>query len=163
MAREIERKFLVRGEGWRRHAHEGICIRQGYLSLEGACSSRVRIAGSQAYLNLKSATLGVSRTEFDYPIPLADAEQILGDLCIKPLIEKTRYLVRHGGHLWEVDVFAGDNAGLVVAEIGLADPDEAFALPDWAGVEVSSDPRYYNVSLVNHPYKDWPPLGETTL
>jgi adenylate cyclase len=130
-------------------------MRQGYLSIGGDCSVRVRIAGTKAHLNLKSATLGVSRSEFDYPIPLTDGEQILETLCLKPLIEKTRYLIDHGEHVWEIDVFEGDNTGLVVAEIELIDPHEPFELPEWAGVEVSGDPRYYNVSLVKHPYKDW--------
>ncbi len=160
MGREIERKYLVRHEGWRHHAGHGVCMRQGYLSRRGPCSVRVRIAGAAACLNLKSATLGVSRAEFDYPIPLTDAEQILAALCLQPLIKKTRYPVHHGGHLWEIDVFEGDNAGLVVAEIELNDPGEPFELPDWAGPEVSTDPRYYNVSLVGHPYRDWKPSVE---
>lgn len=155
MGQEIERKYLVKHEGWRHFASEGIHLRQGYLCMGGACSVRVRSAGAKAYLNLKSATLGISRSEFDYPVPLADAEEILETLCLKPLIEKTRYLIKHGDHVWEIDVFEGDNLGLVVAEIELTDPNEPFELPEWTGIEVSNDPRYYNVSLVNDPYKGW--------
>lgn len=155
MAREIERKFLLQNDAWRRDASAGVRMRQGYLTQNGPCSVRVRVAGERAYLNIKSATLGISRLEFDYPIPLADAEHLLEALCVGAPIHKTRYHVMHGGHLWEIDVFEGDNAGLVVAEIELQDPEEPFALPDWAGEEVSFDPRYYNVSLAMSPYKTW--------
>ncbi len=155
LAREIERKFLVKNDAWRQHAGAPARMRQGYLNKNGPGSIRVRIAGDQAALNIKSATLGVSRTEFEYAIPMSDAEYILDSLCLKPLIEKTRYNVEYAGHLWEIDVFEGDNAGLVVAEIELDAPEEAFHLPDWAGAEVSHDPRYYNVCLASHPYKNW--------
>ncbi len=155
MAIEIERKFLVRNDSWRVRAQPGQRYRQGYLTTEAQSSVRVRIAGEQGYLNIKSATLGVTRMEFEYRIPRQDAEEILDRLCVQPLIEKTRYIVEHAGHTWEIDVFEGDNAGLVVAEIELHSQDEAFELPDWAGEEVSHDPRYYNVSLVIHPFKDW--------
>ncbi len=155
MATEIERKFLVRDDSWRQQAGEIVPMRQGYLSGGGQSSIRVRVQGDQAFLNIKSATLGVWRREYDYPIPLGDAEEILDHLCQRPLIEKTRYHVAHAGHTWEVDVFEGDNAGLVVAEIELDSEDESFAKPAWAGEEVSHDPRYYNVCLVKHPYKEW--------
>ncbi len=156
MGKEIERKYLVGHDGWRKETSQGVRMRQGYLSnTNGFCSIRVRIQGDQALLNIKSATLGVSRLEFDYPIPVSDAEQILDHLCVRPLIEKTRYFLEHAGHVWEIDVFEGDNEGLIVAEIELEDPDEPFELPDWAGKEVSDDPRYYNVCLVNNPYKNW--------
>ncbi len=156
MATEIERKFLVRGEAWRAQAAPGVRMRQGYLSGGGRSSVRVRVQGGEAFLNIKSATLGVSRREYDYPIPVNEAEEMLDQLCAGPLIEKTRYEVVHAGHTWEVDVFEGDNAGLIVAEIELEAEDETFATPAWAGEEVSHDPRYYNVCLVKHPYKDWP-------
>lgn len=155
MATEIERKFLVRDDTWRAQAAPGIFYRQGYMSSTPASSIRVRCGGGQGFINLKSATLGVTRKEYDYPIPESDANEMLDMFCTGPLIEKTRYLVKHGGHVWEVDVFAGDNEGLVVAEIELDDADEFFALPGWAGEEVSHDPRYYNVCLVSHPYKNW--------
>jgi adenylate cyclase len=152
---EIERKFLVRNEAWREAAHESIHFRQGYLSHERHCSVRVRSSGNRAWLNLKSATVGVERREFEYEIPLEDAQQILDTLTCKPLIEKTRHLVNVGPHTWEIDVFEGENAGLVVAEIELESVDEAFEKPDWLGEEVTFDPRYYNTSLSTHPYKSW--------
>lgn len=155
MATEIERKFLVRNDAWRNHADEGVFYRQGYLSSTPDCSIRVRSGGGKGYLNLKSATLGVTRKEYEYEVPEQEANEMLDLFCDGPLIEKTRYNVEHAGHVWEVDVFAGDNDGLIVAEIELDDADEAFELPDWAGEEVSHDPRYYNVCLVTHPFKDW--------
>lgn len=155
MATEIERKFLVKDDSWRREASDAVVMRQGYISEGERASIRVRVQGDQAFLNIKSATLGVWRREYDYPIPLGDAEEILDHLCEGPLIEKTRYHVEHAGHTWEVDVFEGDNAGLVVAEIELGSEDEVFEKPAWAGEEVSHDPRYYNVCLVKHPYKEW--------
>ena len=145
----------MRHEGWRRSADRGVAMRQGYLQGGARCSTRVRIAGDRAWLNLKSATVGVRRLEFEYPIPVADAEQILANLCEGPLVEKTRYCVPVGDHVWEVDCFEGDNAGLVVAEVELNDPDEAFVRPDWAGPEVSGEIRYYNSSLVAYPFRRW--------
>ncbi|HHM05280.1 MAG TPA: CYTH domain-containing protein [Gammaproteobacteria bacterium] len=155
MATEIERKFLVSSDAWRARAGGGRRMRQGYLAGSERASVRVRVSGDQAHLNLKSATLGVCRREYEYAIPVAEAEEMLVHLCDGPLIEKTRYPVRHGSHLWEVDVFEGDNEGLVVAEIELDAEDEAFERPPWLGEEVSGDPRYYNVCLVKHPYKSW--------
>ena len=160
MATEIERKFLLANDDWRAAADAGVVMRQGYLvtfNHEQAPKSsiRVRVAGDKGYLNIKSATLGVTRQEYEYPIPLSDANQMLDSLAEGPLIEKTRYHVQHGAHMWEIDVFAGDNQGLVVAEVELGAEDEAFAQPGWLGEEVSEDPRYYNVCLVKHPFKDW--------
>ncbi len=155
MASEIERKFLLRDESWRIFARDPTRIRQGYILGGAKASVRVRVSGDCAWLNLKSATVGVSRAEFDYPIPVSDAEQILDKLCVRPIIEKTRFLVDHAGHCWEVDVFEGDNSGLVVAELELASEDESFELPPWAGKEVSKDRRYYNSSLVQLPYCRW--------
>ncbi|NIR60307.1 MAG: CYTH domain-containing protein [Gammaproteobacteria bacterium] len=155
MATEIERKFLVRDETWRAQARGGEHYRQGYLVSAESCSIRVRRVGERGYLNIKSATLGVHRTEYDYEIPVRDAQEILDHLCVGPIIEKRRYFVDHHGHTWEVDMFEGDNAGLVVAEVELEREDEPVELPPWVGAEVSDDPRYYNVSLVTHPYKDW--------
>lgn len=155
MATEIERKFLVLNEAWKAHADEGTRFRQGYLVGAKVASVRVRIEGARANLNIKSATLGIRRQEFEYAIPLEDAQELLDTLCERPLIEKTRYHVEDRGRVWEIDVFEGDNAGLVVAEIELASEDEVFERPDWLGEEVSHDPRYYNVCLVKHPYKEW--------
>ena len=155
MATEIERKFLVINNHWRAAADAGMDVIQGYFTTDQQSSIRVRLSGDRASLNIKSATLGVTRSEYDYPIPAADAREMLEHLCTKPLIEKKRYHVRHGQHLWEIDVFSGENEGLVVAEIELAHSDEQFIRPSWLGVEVSDDPRYYNVCLVQHPYSHW--------
>ncbi len=155
MATEIERKFTVSSDEWRQHAHGQREYRQGYLANDQNASVRIRIDGDRANLNIKSATLGITRSEYEYPLPLADAEEMLTQLCAKPLIEKTRYFVDYGGKTWEIDVFHGDNAGLVVAEVELESADEAIELPPWVDRDVSDDPRYYNVCLVKHPFKDW--------
>ncbi|MFP5504791.1 MAG: CYTH domain-containing protein [Gammaproteobacteria bacterium] len=160
MAIEIERKFLVVNDTWRAVADAGMRLRQGYLSrVTGAdavrSSVRVRTDGERAFLNIKSATLGIRRQEYEYPIPLADAEAMLAELCVGAVVEKTRYHVPAGAHVWEIDVFAGDNAGLVVAEIELGDESESFQRPGWLGEEVSDDPRYYNVCLADRPYCRW--------
>ena len=155
MATEIERKYLVRDDSWREHVHRQVRYRQGYLANTGQCSVRVRVGGDTAYMNIKGSTVGASRLEFEYPVPLADAETMLRELCLRPIIEKTRYLVRHADGEWEIDVFEGDNAGLVVAEIELEHETQAVTLPDWAGQEVTGDIRYYNSSLVATPYKQW--------
>jgi adenylate cyclase len=155
MAKEIERKFLVVNDNWQKDVTKSIHYTQGYFTTNASCSIRIRVAGDSASLNIKSATLGITRTEYDYALPLDDAKEMLHHLCNKPLLEKTRYYVQHHDHLWEIDVFSGENEGLIVAEIELKSADEQFSLPDWAGKEVSDDPRYYNVCLVNHPYKDW--------
>jgi len=160
MSIEIERKFLLINDDWRTQADSGVVMRQGYLNsispnTEQKSSVRVRIAGEQASLNIKGATLSITRREYEYPIPLCDAHELLDSLADGPLIEKKRYHVQHDAHIWEIDVFAGDNQGLVVAEIELASEDEVFARPEWLGEEVSADARYYNVCLVQHPYKNW--------
>ncbi|KAF0192523.1 MAG: adenylate cyclase [Gammaproteobacteria bacterium] len=155
MATEIERKFLVVSDAWKQRAGDGIAMRQGYLLGSEKSSVRVRVAGDEASLNIKSATLGVTRAEFDYNIPVEDANELLATLCDRPLVEKVRYHVTHGEHVWDVDVFSGENAGLIVAEIELTEQNEAFQKPAWAGDEVSDDPRYYNVCLVRHPYRSW--------
>lgn len=155
MGIEIERKFLVRNDAWRTLADAGTTYVQGYLLGARQASVRVRIEGEQAFINIKSMTLDIRRLEFQYPIPLHDAREMLAQLCGKPLVEKTRYKLPHAGHVWEIDVFAGVNAGLIVAEVELAAEDEALDLPEWIGEEVSHDPRYYNVNLVQHPYTSW--------
>jgi len=161
MGIEIERKFLVINDDWRAAAHAVIPMAQGYINDMGAldrgdqkASVRVRIEGEDAALNLKSRTLGRSRQEFEYPIPVADAHDLLA-LCVGGRIEKRRHLVHHGGLLWEVDEFLGDNAGLVVAEVELDDAEQAVLLPPWAGAEVTDDVRYYNVALAVKPYSSW--------
>ncbi|MDN3518625.1 CYTH domain-containing protein [Aquisalimonas lutea] len=155
MAAEIERKFLVNGDAWRADVDRSMVVRQGYFGGTERASIRVRVSDDRAWLNIKSATLGISRQEYEYEIPLDDAEEMLAGLCQGPLIEKTRHYVRYAGHLWEIDEFFGDNAGLVVAELELSDADEPFQSPGWLGAEVSDDPRYYNVRLAQHPYREW--------
>lgn len=155
MSVEIERKFLVVGDDWRRNAVGQESMRQGYLSGGGNCSVRVRMQGDGAFLNIKEAVVGRERLEFDYAIPVEDARDMLERLASGPLIEKTRYRVQEGDDLWEIDVFQGENAGLVVAEIELPSVDATFGRPDWLGQEVTHLRRYYNVSLSEHPYSKW--------
>jgi len=163
MGIEIERKFRVAGEGWRTEAERVQPMAQGYINDLAAvadrtqkASVRVRIEGGRAFLNLKSRELGHTRQEFDYPIPVADARELLA-LCVGGRVEKRRHYVRHAGHLWEVDEFLGANAGLVVAEIELESAGEAFVRPDWLGAEVTDLPRYYNLALAGRPYSQWSP------
>jgi adenylate cyclase len=156
MATEIEHKFLLRDDRWRSQVERSTRMRQGYLTSDARCSVRVRIADGQGFLNLKSGALGIQRSEYEYPIPLAEAEEILDILCEKPLLEKTRHFLWFGEHLWEIDEFEGDNAGLIVAEVELSQSDEPFARPDWLGEEVSHDIRYYNSQLARRPYQTWP-------
>lgn len=155
MATEIERKFLLLNEDWRNTVDSDVYIVQGYLATNELSSTRIRIQGDKANINIKSATLGITRTEFEYDIPVIDAQSMIDDLCIKPVIEKTRFIVKHVHHIWEIDVFSGENEGLVVAEVELSSSDEAFEKPSWIGEEVSNDTRYYNVCLVDNPYKTW--------
>ena len=154
MGREIERKFLVKGDGWR-GAAEGVRYRQGYLTRERGRTVRVRLAGERGYLTVKGMTTGISRPEYEYEIPARDAAEMLDTLALRPLIEKIRYRIPFAGRTWEVDEFLGDNEGLVVAEIELPEPDAPFEKPAWAGEEVSSDERYFNSSLSRCPYRAW--------
>jgi len=154
MAVEIERKFLLADSSFLQ-GRSGERLLQGYISAGARATVRVRIGADQAWLTLKGRSDGISRLEFEYPIPLADAESCLAQLCEQPLLIKTRYRVPVGAHVWEVDVFAGENAGLIVAEIELASEDEQFLRPEWLGEEVSGDPRYFNSSLMRHPWREW--------
>ena len=154
MGEEIERKFLVADDRWREGA-SGTRYRQGFLSTDPDRVVRVRIAGSKATLTIKGRTVGARRSEFEYPLPLEDAEELLDQLCMRPLIEKVRYTVVVGAHTWEVDVFEGDNEGLVVAEVELEREDEPFERPDWVGAEVTDDPRYFNANLIAKPFRLW--------
>ncbi len=155
VALEIERKFLLKNDTWKQQVSRCVRIRQGYLNRAKECSIRVRAAEGRGWLNIKSATIGVQRHEYEYEIPFADAEEMLDNLCMKPLIEKVRHYANFGEHVWEIDVFEGENEGLVVAEIELSEPGERFDLPPWAGKEVTEDPRYYNTCLARHPFKHW--------
>jgi len=161
MAIEIERKFKVHGDDWLVQAEKSLRMAQSYLNDAVAlaqgrerCSVRVRLAGDDAFLNIKSREIGPSRQEFEYAIPVADAEALL-KLCSGGLVDKIRHYIRFGGHLWEVDEFLGDNAGLVVAEIELDAVDEVFERPSWLGDEVTDLVRYYNLALAERPYVQW--------
>ncbi|MES2923331.1 MAG: CYTH domain-containing protein [Verrucomicrobiota bacterium] len=153
MPSEIERKFLVADDSWR-DGTPGVRIAQGYLSQDPERTVRVRTAGENAWLTIKGRTEGITRAEFEYPIPLADALALLG-LCLPTVIDKTRHEISFGGHLWEIDVFHGENEGLVVAEVELAEESVTPELPPWVGVEVSSDARYFNSCLAARPYAKW--------
>ncbi|GAB3377924.1 CYTH domain-containing protein [Massilia agri] len=154
MGVEIERKFLVSGDAWRTLG-EPVLLRQGYLSADPERTVRVRIEGEQGVLTIKSKNEGASRGEWEYPIPLADAEELLDRLCERPLVEKYRRRIVVKGFTWEVDEFLGENAGLVVAEIELPAEDTVFDLPDWIAREVTGERRYYNSSLIRLPYSKW--------
>ncbi|HYN78647.1 MAG TPA: CYTH domain-containing protein [Lamprocystis sp. (in: g-proteobacteria)] len=155
MALEIERKFLVKDDRWRLAVEQQWNIVQGYLATTGTLTLRVRVRDDDAYLTIKGPPHGITRSEFEYQIPLEDAQAMLHELAIMPVVSKIRHQVRHADHLWEVDQFNGANAGLVLAEIELDRADERFALPHWAGAEVTADPRYSNANLARHPFNDW--------
>lgn len=154
MAVEIERKFLVIGDDWR-SLGAGTAYRQGYIASGQGRTVRVRIAGEQGFLTIKGATEGIARSEFEYPIPVEDAAQMLDSLCDRPLIEKTRYKIPWGDLMWEVDEFWGENEGLILAEIELPNAEQTFEMPQWIGEDVSHDLRYYNSSLAKHPFRQW--------
>ena len=153
MALEIERKFLPAGDGWRALGTP-LLLRQGYLSSDPARVVRVRVEGDQAYLTIKGKSVGATRGEWEYPIPLADANELLA-LCEQPLVEKHRRRIEFAGNVWEVDEFLGANQGLVVAEIELASEDQPFDKPEWIGEEVTHDKRYYNSNLARRPFSSW--------
>jgi len=155
MATEIERKYLVINDLWREHVINSSVLKQAYLSTRKNATVRVRIADEQAFLTIKSATVGISRAEFEYKVPLVDAEAMLQLRQGGAVIEKTRYKVKCGKHVWDLDVFQGENSGLQVAEIELEAEDEEFQLPEWVGAEVSHDYRYLNANLIDHPYSKW--------
>jgi len=154
MGVEIERKFLVCGDKWRKQA-KGTEYRQGYLPTSDLTVVRIRMMGQDAVLTIKGRTTGVTRHEYEYPIPKADADEMLNTLCKHPLIEKTRYQVQHEGTLWEIDEFSGENHGLIVAEVELEREDQNISLPEWIDRDVSNDARYFNVNLASNPYKNW--------
>jgi adenylate cyclase len=159
MAREIERKFLLQDDQWRNEIQDQTHFVQGYLNQIEESSSkssiRLRIEGEQANINIKSLEIGLSRDEYEYPIPVEDAEKMLEKLAVGPVIEKMRYRVEYAGLVWEIDEFFGDNAGLVIAEVELESETQSISLPAWIGKEVTDDVKYYNISLSKHPYKDW--------
>jgi adenylate cyclase len=159
MGIEIERKFLVQGDGWRQPADAQTRFSQGYLSRDPARTVRVRLAGQRAFLTVKGATRGATRAEFEYEIPVADAQALLA-MCDGPIVEKIRHLCLFEGMTWEIDEFLGANAGLVVAEIELAAEGQVFARPPWLGLEVTGDGRYVNANLAVRPFSDWNALND---
>lgn len=154
MGKEIERKFLVKGDDWKKKG-KGTVYRQGYLSTVKERVVRVRMVNDKGFLTIKGINRGATRLEFEYEIPVADAKEMLEKLCLRPLIEKTRYVVEYGGLKWEVDEFAGENEGLILAEVELEDEQQKVELPDWIGEEVTGDPRYFNSNLIKNPYTRW--------
>lgn len=154
MAVEIERKFLVKNEEWRNQVDESFEISQGYLNSSIDRNVRVRIKGEQAFLTIKTKTKSITRTEFEYEIPLEDGLQLI-DICEKPIIKKRRHLIIQNQHTWELDVFELENQGLLIAEIELSSEEEQFKTPSWLGKEVSDDTRYFNSALIKHPFSKW--------
>jgi adenylate cyclase len=156
MPTEIERKYLINLEEIDL-PKKGVLIKQGFIPVSSETKTvvRVRIKGSEAFLTIKGGNIGATRLEFEYQIPFDDAEEMLANLCLKPLIEKTRFELNIERHCWEVDVFHGENNGLVIAEIELSEEGEEFALPTWIAKEVTDDPKYYNSNLLEHPYNLW--------
>lgn len=154
MGKEIERKFLIKNDGWRGLA-SGVTYRQGYLPTVKERTVRVRTVGGKGFLTIKGVTTGVTRAEFEYEIPATDANAMLDGLCERPLIEKSRCRIEHGGLVWEVDEFFGENQGLVIAEVELAHEGQRIDLPSWVGEEVSDDPRYFNSNLTRNPFTRW--------
>ncbi len=154
MAKEIERKFLVKEMDWPRLG-KGTPMKQGYIPTVGRTAVRVRVAGNEAFLTIKGETKGASRKEFEYPIPVSDAEEMLNELCQRPFVEKTRYRIDLGGLTWEVDVFEGENKGLTLAEVELEHERQEVDPPSWVEIEVTHDPRYFNSNLVLRPFSKW--------
>jgi len=153
MAVEIERKFLINIDEL--ELEDGLDIKQGYIKTADNTVVRVRVKGTKGFLTIKGENVGAKRLEFEYEIPLEEANEMLEKLCSNPIIDKTRYEIKYANHLWEVDVFYGDNEGLVVAEVELEDEDEKVELPSWIKQEVTSDIKYYNNQLIKNPYKNW--------
>ena len=154
MGKEIERKYLVKNQDWKSLA-DGVYYKQGYLSTVKERTVRVRTIGEKGYLTIKGVTVGVTRSEFEYEIPAEEADQMLDNLCEKPIIDKYRAKVEYKGLTWEIDEFHGENEGLVVAEVELKSEDQVIELPEWIGEEVSGDPRYFNSNLIKHPFSQW--------
>lgn len=154
MAKEIERKFLVKGDGWRKLA-KGSVYRQGYIATQKEATVRIRIVGDRGYLTIKGPSVKYSRAEFEYAISVEDAQEMLNTLCDRPFIEKIRYRVEWGGLIWEIDEFDGVNKGLILAEVELTDEQQQIQLPEWIGEEVSENPKYFNSNLVRNPFSQW--------
>ena len=156
MPQEVERKYLVCNDRWRSQVVRQYTIRQGYLCVDPERTIRVRLRDRVGFLTIKGKSNGIVRAEYEYEIPASEASELLDTLCLRPLIEKTRHCVEFSGLTWEIDEFSGENANLIIAEVELASAEQAISLPDWIGMEVSRDRRYFNAYLSQHPFKSWP-------
>jgi len=154
MGKEIEKKFLVKGDSWRENS-TGVLFRQGYLSTIKERTVRVRTIDSKGFLTIKGITVGATRAEYEYEISVSDANEMLDSLCEKPIIEKNRTKIEYKGLIWEIDEFFGENEGLIFAEVELDSEDQDIALPEWIGEEVTGDHRYFNSNLIRNPFKNW--------
>lgn len=155
MGIEIERKFLI-DTSKLPQLKQGLPVKQSYIQAAGHTVVRARLSGDKAWLAVKGGNTNLSRLEFEYEIPVEDAAEMINQLCSGPAIEKTRYLLQHGKHTWEIDIFEGENMGLTIAEVELASEDEQVEIPDWVTTEVTGEPRYYNSNLLHAPYNSWP-------
>ncbi len=155
MSIEIEHKFLVSSDDWRRRAGPGVRYRQGYIASNETGMVRINLTAEKSWLTIKQAQTPLRRLEYEYPVPRGDAEEMLSTVCLAGLVTKQRYRLQDGEHVWEIDVFEDDNAGLIVAEIELSAEGEAFEHPDWLGEEISTDSRYHAMNLAMHPYTKW--------
>jgi len=154
MAVEIERKFLLANSNWRALINNSTSIKQGYLNSNHERTTRVRIKGDKGFLTVKGKSNGTKRLEFEYEIPLDDANEML-QLCEKPIIEKIRYEIHINDDIWEIDEFDGDNKGLLVAEVELENENQEVTIPEWIGTEVSHENKYFNSSLIKNPFSRW--------
>ncbi|HMQ53287.1 MAG TPA: CYTH domain-containing protein [Anaerolineae bacterium] len=155
MGQEIERKFLVKRDFWQQQEKSGQIYRQGYLNSAKERTVRVRLIGDRGILTIKGEAQGLTRPEYEYDLPLEEAQELL-KLCEQPLIEKKRYKIKQGDLTWEVDEFFGENEGLIIAEVELEHEQQGFEYPAWLDQEVTGDPRYFNANLVRQPYRSWP-------
>jgi CYTH domain-containing protein len=151
---EIERKFLVRDQSWKKDLR-GVSFKQGYMLTDQSRTVRVRVGDGKSFINIKGKTDEQTRMEFEYEIPAKDGLLLLHSFCLQPLISKTRYKIPQGELCWEIDIFHAENEGLIIAEIELGYPDQPFYIPNWIGKEVTDDARYYNASLIQNPYRNW--------
>ncbi|MCP4670676.1 MAG: CYTH domain-containing protein [Desulfobacula sp.] len=154
MGIEIEKKYLLKSDAWRKLA-KGNHYRQGYLNSYKERTVRVRTVNDKGFLTIKGISVGATRLEFEYEIPKAECNIMLEELVEKPFIEKCRYKIDYKGNIWEIDEFFGENQGLIVAEVELESEEQKIEIPEWIGEEVTGDPKYFNSNLIKHPYAEW--------
>lgn len=157
MKQEIERKFLLTDNSWKTEGIVGVDYKQAYLASNMDRTVRIRVAGSQGYITIKGPTIenSIAHAEYEYEIPKSDAEYLFNNLCEPGKVEKTRYKLPYGNHIWEIDVFYGDNEGLIMAEVEMESEHEDVLLPPWVGTEVTGNSQYANAMLAKNPYKNW--------